>query len=78
LGPGRVLFLTGGVLMASISATPPATPVGGSTGDYGPLGWFVLTKPILGISFVVLGLFVMFRAGRRNDAPEERLPHKMD
>jgi hypothetical protein len=75
LGLGRVLFLTGGVLMASSSATPPAMPLAGSAGGYGPLGWFVLTKPILGISFVVLGLSITFRAGRRNDVPEEPLAH---
>jgi hypothetical protein len=78
LGLGRVLLLTGGVLMGSSSATTPATPLGGSTGGYGPLAWFVLTKPILGISFVVLGLSIMFRAGRRNIVPEERLPRRMD
>jgi hypothetical protein len=64
--------------MVSISATPPATPLGGSGSGYAPLRWFVVTKPILGISFVVLGLFIVFRAGRRNDAPEERLPRRMD
>jgi hypothetical protein len=72
-GLGTVLFLTGGVLMGSSEATIPPSPLGGSTTGFGPLAWFVMSKPVLGISFVVLGLFIMFRAGRSRDVIEERV-----
>jgi hypothetical protein len=37
-----------------------------------------LTKPVVGIFLIVLGLFIMFRAGRRDDVNEERVPRSMD
>jgi hypothetical protein len=37
-----------------------------------------LTKPVLGIFLIVLELFIMFRAGRRDNASEERVPCSMD
>jgi hypothetical protein len=77
-GLGTVLLLTGGVLMGSSEATIPPSPLGGSTSGFGPLAWFVVSKPVLGISLVVLGLFIMFRAGRGRDVIEERVAHKVD
>jgi hypothetical protein len=81
LGLGRVLFLTGGLLMGSSVALPPPTPLVGCTRGCGPpawIAWIVLTKPVLGIFLIVLGLFIMFRAGRRDDVNEERVPRSMD
>jgi len=81
LGLGIVLFLTGGLLMGSSVALPPPTPLVGCTGGCGPpawIAWIVLTKPVVGIFLIVLGLFIMFRAGRRDDVNEERVPRSMD
>jgi hypothetical protein len=77
-GLGIVLLLTGGLLMGSSVAGPPPTPLAGCADGCGPPAWIVLTKPVLGIFLIVLGLFIMFRAGRRNDVYEERVPRSID
>jgi hypothetical protein len=78
---GIVLFLTGGLLMGSSAATIPPTPLAGCTGGCGPpawIAWIVLTKPVVGIFLIVLGLFIMFRADRKDDVSEEGIPRSMD
>jgi hypothetical protein len=77
-GLGTVLFLTGGVLMGSVSAQLCSAPLAGSTDGCGPPAWLVVPKPVLGISFVILGLIIMSRAGRRTDLKEERVYGNMD
>jgi hypothetical protein len=80
-GLGIVLLLTGGLLMGSSVAGPPPTLLAGCADGCGPpawIAWIVLTKPVLGIFLIVLGLFIMFRAGRRNDVYEERVPRSID
>ena len=76
-GLGVMLFLTGGLLMGSAPAIPSSLPALGCTGGWGPLAWIVLANPVVGLFLVVLGLFIMFRAGRRNDVNEALVPHDM-
>jgi hypothetical protein len=65
LGVG--LLVVGGLLLVPVGA-PPCNylrPVG-STGDCGPLTTMSLTRLAVGLSLVVIGFLVMFRAGRSN------------
>lgn len=72
-GVGAVLSLTG-VLLTMPTMAIPRSPLVGETVRADLMGWILVAKPVAGIFFLVIGLFLMYRACLRHDVGEERLP----